>query len=561
MVRKILLEIATERFRDFGSAFFFEAYHSLDNARFLIEMGKGDDFVRNALVNWCAYALYGAPRIAGEFIGYTYNRVKEDLEKGRVTKYHLSFLFHCVSRLRDVSVSVGGYSIEMIEVEDLVGRVDGKGNETIEAWKISILSGIASVKGYEEGKKSFEELERNLSNLSGDLKDFIEIRVKLTYADLCLRNGRPEEAIKVLEVVKKKIDKLLGKSNYTDNLLKYFEINGRKRVRKAIKGSLKLHKAYYYSSLGRALMDLDKLEEAEKEFESAMKIYKDLNWEGYIKSWMFIKRIRAIRGIYEFDELYKEARERLVQLDHLTHSQIVVKYVVSKALKGEYTDLKEINHLIPHIKRITIGILRLLDVNLDKKLAIKSLKEFEVEIAFDIFVGKVLGRIDGLSLFRSNPKFYELVGYLCVEMSMMGIEIDTDDVLFFSQFLFDHRNIENLGRLLGELKSGKSLDELTKDKKAGEALSRITKITLNSQPINSQQAFARALRLYLSGSIEKAISLAENISTDIPPLPSRLFRELAKALREELNAKNEDEKAKAKEKVKSAFVRLFYLHV
>jgi len=107
--------------------------------------------------------------------------------------------------------------------------------------------------------------------------------------------------------------------------------------------------------------------------------------------------------------------------------------------------------------------------------------------------------------------------------------------------------------------------KVVRDSKKTKFLSLAFEIMDRLPPISSQQAFARILRLYLKPldrkvNLKKAIEIAEESVKLNPPLPSRLFKELAEALKEELNAEGEEEKQKAKKEVKEAIVRLFYYH-
>jgi hypothetical protein len=67
---------------------------------------------------------------------------------------------------------------------------------------------------------------------------------------------------------------------------------------------------------------------------------------------------------------------------------------------------------------------------------------------------------------------------------------------------------------------------------------------------------------YIVGDLKTAKALAESISTLLlSKVPSEIFKELAEAIDEEIKAKSDAKKEKAQEKVKIAFVKLFYYAV
>ncbi|RLI86007.1 MAG: hypothetical protein DRP01_05050 [Archaeoglobales archaeon] len=532
--RRIMLEIVTERLKEVGEAWYFETYHALENARFLIDKEGKDFWLTEALAHWCGYALQNFPAIGFRYWGFTFDVVKDAIPQ-RVSVYHLNFLFGLVSklRLREVDLSF---------VEDVLRGVEGL---DVEAWKIEILSMIASVKDYWVAKEFFENLHLNLS---GDLRDYVEIFTKLDYADMCLNWGKVEDAKGILEGLREKIDDLLSR-DWDEGILRHFEVYGRRRVRKALKGSLNSLKSSAHYKYGRALMDLDKLEKAVEEFEKAKKIYEDLKiWDGALTCESFIRRIRAIQGSYDFEDLIKKAEEVRVYIDDLTYSSIVAEFLVWKALRGEvFEDLeKELKSLNPKHRRITSGVLSVLGFEVQNVLEL--LKEFEVEVAFKRFDDMLLKPIERLSrgVLKSldNPIFNFHIG-----------EFAKGNKDTLKSFLNFFGNAIKLCKILRGfhwmLKVGVSLDELTRKGVEGKAFEILSNEILNSKPVNSAQAFARILRLYLKPldrrkNLEEAIEIAEEFKA-YPPLPSRLFKEMADALREEGD-------------VKEAVVKLFYYH-
>jgi hypothetical protein len=77
----------------------------------------------------------------------------------------------------------------------------------------------------------------------------------------------------------------------------------------------------------------------------------------------------------------------------------------------------------------------------------------------------------------------------------------------------------------------------------------------------SSQAIARTMFFYIIGDLKTAKALAEFKSSYYPKVLSEIFKELAEAIDEEIKAKSDAEKEKAQEKVKRAFVKLFYFVV
>ena len=77
----------------------------------------------------------------------------------------------------------------------------------------------------------------------------------------------------------------------------------------------------------------------------------------------------------------------------------------------------------------------------------------------------------------------------------------------------------------------------------------------------SPQSLARIMFFYITEDLETAKELAKVKTSDYPKVLNNLFKELSEAIEEELKAKSDDEKHLAKEKVKKAFVKLFYCAV
>jgi len=75
------------------------------------------------------------------------------------------------------------------------------------------------------------------------------------------------------------------------------------------------------------------------------------------------------------------------------------------------------------------------------------------------------------------------------------------------------------------------------------------------------QALARIMFFYIIDDLKTAKELAKIIYSYLPKVPSELLKELSEAIDEEIKAKSDIDKEKAEEKVKKAFVKLFYYAV
>jgi tetratricopeptide (TPR) repeat protein len=295
----------------------------------------------------------------------------------------------------------------------------------------------------------------------------------------------------------------LEKGELDDNLKRYADA-----TLTSLDETFKAYEGCIYYFYARILLDLDELDTALKYFENARKISEELNdRREVLVDEGFIRRTIALKNDeYEFDELMREVDEWIVVIDTSTYSHITSEYVISRAVKGKFNedDRKRLESLIPRHKRITLPMLSLFGIMpRDTKL----LEEFEVEEAY--------------------PRLRE---YLVMVLGLLPEFAEEMDYEY------------------AKLKVGKDLNETDFLKFAKE-------IILKEPPVNSMQAFARILRLYMDGKIGEVVEIAENEAKESSKLPSRLFRELADALRDELRKQN------AKDNVRKTFVKLFYLHI
>jgi hypothetical protein len=404
-------------------------------------------------------------------------------------------------------------------VENVLKDVESD-NDVVRAFKIMILSKIASKKPYDEAERELEGLLKDLKNLKGDLKDYVEIKVKLDQAEMCLEwagDEKKKKAKEILENVLKMIDRLLEKKDFDKDLIEFFKVLGGE-VTENIKSNLKSDKSSAHHRYAGVLMDLsepERLNDAIKHLQIAKEIYEELNLlDNALKCEGFIRRLRAIQGDYDFDEVFNKANKIKHRLDDLTYSSTVAEFLISKAVKDEFNrdHVKLLNELTPYVRRITIPMLALFPdvVRMANLTNVESLlEEFEVEVSY-LLVRKRLVRALGL-------------------MEEFAREMDLEFV---------------------RLKAGESIENTT-------FLDPAKEIILNAPPVWSTQALARILRLYLNGEYTKAIDIAEEEAKEYSKLLSILFKELAQALREELNSPNDQ---RAKQKVREAFVKLFYYH-
>jgi hypothetical protein len=75
------------------------------------------------------------------------------------------------------------------------------------------------------------------------------------------------------------------------------------------------------------------------------------------------------------------------------------------------------------------------------------------------------------------------------------------------------------------------------------------------------QALARIMFFYIINDLETAEELAKITNPYFPKVPREFLKELSEAIEEEIKAKSNIDEEKAKEKVKKAFVKLFYYTV
>ena len=498
-VRKIMLEIMTKELEDVGATARM-AYFSLKNAKFLWEKRDGIDvrWVSECLAYWCGFALQSFPNLGLLFKDIALKAVEEGVKlRGNQRKY-LRFLYYLVGRLRAIERDV-------TEFEEMLERFEG--DEIIETEKMIIKSMIISKKPYIKAESEFKELMSKLDKLKGNLRNYVEIAIKLNWVETLLSWNKAEEAKELLEGVMKSVEGLLNKAD--KNLIEYFKAY-EGDARKKLEESLRLRKASAYYNYAKALMmlarytDRDKLEETTKYFEEARKIYEESeNSSEALKCLSRICKVRAVMGEYDFKDVFEKTKDIIHTLDDFTYSGVVAEYLISK----DRIESKElVEGLTPYFRRIALPMLHLKSVK--RVDAIRLLEEFEVEIAY--------------------PNLRESLAKILSLLSKSAWKMDEE----FERF-----------------KRGKSLHNT-------EFLPLAKEVILRLPPISSLQAFARVLRLYLlyldqhdESYLNKALEIAESEAKAYSNLPSSLFVYLAEAL-----------KSLDKAKVVDAFMRLFYCH-
>lgn len=486
------------------------------------------------LTMWCRFALSKFPRLGYVFEGLTLECVDLGFGVGGDAEVYLSFLYALVERLK-----LRGYSEKVDYVERLVRGIEG--NDIVNARKLEILSVVARIK---EDVDEIRGLKGEAEKLPEDLGDFVKAFINLDLADVYLGRGNVSKALEVLKENEEILKSFKGLSE-KDLLVRYFKVYGGDPVRIAEK-SLKDAKAGTYYNSAIASVALGNFDEALRYFERAKSIYEEL--EDYAKALKcegFKERIKFIRdGKADFGRIVKMAEEKIVHIDPLDYSSYIAQDIVYKAFLGLKFEREEIEN--PFIRRITKGFLALLGYE-DLNAGIRSLEEFEVEVGFEGFRRKYLFSMFNASgwlfkLLKRNPVFK----FHLREFSKRFDENFEDKLKKFlesAQLLCII--VENFYQ---RLKGGESLEDLKKDKK-GLIFKFVAERILTEDPSYSDQALARILRLYLSNDVEGAKALSERVAKAYPPLLSKLFKELSEALG-----------SGDKEKIKLAFLKLFYLH-
>jgi len=504
------------------------------------------------LALWCGFALQGFPSLGLKIEDLTLGAVALGVKIGGDVNQYLYFLWHLVNMIR-----LRGFSGKVPLVKNLVESING--DEVVKAWKLMILSTVASiVMNVEELKKLKNEAE----DLPKGLRDFVKVRINLRMAEVYLEI----DSRRALEVLKENVEIL---NNLTiDNVdLKLFEVLSGSPMKKA-ELSLKFLRSLTHYNLAMALMDLGELEEAIRNFKTAEKIYDKLSFANALKCKNLIEKINFItNGKADFDGILKKAEEKIVLINPLDYSCYIAESVIYRAFEGLKFEEKV---MIPEIWRITDGYLAMLGFG-DVDKAIKSLEEFEVEVAFVYKLDEILPEIMKAIQEREVDGIKEIEGF------------DDQTLGFFEEF-FKSFVVGVLMKCHERLKRGESIDEIAKglDKDAIEKLHNeiskhiqldldelkdvidllfdlanevikifkgIAEVILNDEPITSQQALARILRIYIIGKLEEAKTLAKLVAKKYGPLLSKLFKELANAL-----------EIKDEEKIKVSFLKLFYIH-
>ncbi|WP_457550309.1 hypothetical protein [Archaeoglobus sp.] len=282
--------------------------------------------------------------------------------------------------------------------------------------------------------------------------------------------------------------------------------------------------------LGRAYMNEDELKEAKMYFEKTLDYSREISDKLACKS--RLGRIRVIEG-YEFrwnvkggevtfNDLWNICRENLIRLTPELVAGICAEYLVSEVVNGrgeiDENDLNYVKKLYPDAFSILSGILYLFE-SIDKREALNELKNLDL-------------------------KWFESKISDATNRGEYGKAVALEEVKMHVEELYDSA-VNPLKKREFDLRKKIEIE-------VGKKGYQVWQVTFDSR-----QTLARIMMFYITKDLEFAKKLAEHVSsaTNIK-LHNRLFKELAEAIEREMNG---DENAR--DDVKKAFVKFFYLHV
>jgi len=511
VIREVLLRIMTADCEKYGGCTLRMLFYALENIEWLKERKI---FKLKEALFWGGMALGIMP-----FTGFQFKEVVEDLwEKEEHDDEILLYASAYAHRLVEHGKHMFGGPEEYLRLVKFAEKFMEKEtkDDAVLCHRAMAYSSSAyglSYSGLEEHAKECLSKANEIIESMSELKELAEFYFYLDKAGIEeITGGNPFESLKKSEECLKKLEK----TEITGAMKRFLKLAGGE-VEEAFKEQLNGIYTAIYSCLAGAYMDADEMEEARKCFEKALGHSEDVDDELVFKSYLgkieVIERYKFEWKVREekisFKDLWDGCKGNLWKLTAEYIAGTCAEYLASEIVKGEFKreDL-EYAKLHPYAFSLLNGIGCIFGF-IDKHDALKELKELDLRwLPVDIRNSGEPARL--IEIKKHVEELYN---------SVLGLTRKEEYELI--------KEIEVIG---------------------GKPTWCII--------FSSWQALARIMLFYIVNDLRYAQKLAEYASEAYTKLLNRLFKELAEAIKREIEGDKN-----AKEEVKRAFVKLFYYHI
>ena len=521
IIREVLLDILDKEYEELGEFTDRMILFSLDNIKWLF--GKGIIKPKSAFI-WCGIALEHEPQHVKKFLDEIILKICNKINISDFDDNMILYFLHFIWKL----VEWGDGLFENEDYKDKISEIISKTKEirrednVILSWKISIYSSYAIGlirRGFtEEYKKYLKEAEEILMRIKKPLELLSRIQFLHNKAIICIyyESDKKLEKIEKEKLLKKVIGyleeclELLENLKFECEYAKFYKPLGgspEEKFKEDI-NDLKLS-VYYYLGLANLKIDLGK---SKYYFKKCLNFDLTVIWE--LSVYSCIRTIEVIENYSDeteektFEDIWKICEKNITKVDNEWITRTCAQYLIWKILNDKF-------------KKFTDYDKSLLDY-LDLKTTTKTL-------------------------------FYGLSWILGYKLKDLKEIIETLKNCDLSIFPNDINNLEEIKIGVKEMYNS----FLNGNKKYYGRYKRL----VWDKAYKFTQALTRIMFFYIINDLETAKKLAKAKSLEYPKIPSELFKELSEAIEEEIKAKSDNEKHLAKEKVKKAFVKLFYFAV
>ena len=524
IVREVLLDIMTKFFEKAGRATSRMLWYALEHVEWL--KSNGVYKLKEALF-WGESALHSMPARGFEFrkaVEDLWRKVEHDDE---ITLYASAYAWQLVEFGKGMTSTSDAESyLAFVELAEKLME-DETDDDVVLCHRAETYSSIASGlskfdlkyknKNCEDYLKKAEEMIKKIKS-----KSMLNVAKRRLHIGKAVIKEKPIENLEKAENYLKELEKV----GLTEKMKRYLKPLGGGPDEKFKKVQLREWHKIVHAELGRAYMDEDELDEAKRYFKKALDHSK--NVDGKLASQSYLGRISVIEDYkfkwnvegkeFTFKDLWKTCKENLIELTPECIAGICAEHLVSEIVSGEKIEEEELKYVKLDSDAFSLlkGIACLFRL-IDKRKAVKELKNLELR-KFELKIASA----------NAEGNYYKA-------LALEEIKSYVEELYNFSTDPSNRRDYEIRKRIGIEIWRERS---------------KVWQITFDSM-----QALARIIMFYIAKDLEYAKKLAEQKSSAYFKLPNRLFKELADAIEREM--KGDD----AKEDVKKAFVKLFYLHV
>jgi len=510
-IREVLLKIMTAEVEKYGDYTRRMLSCALENIEWLKER---EIFKLKEVLFWSGMALAGMPST-----GFQFREVVEDLweregHDDEILLYAAAYAYQLVEYGKLMFSSSEEY-LELVKLAEKLMRGETE-DDVVLCWRAMAYSSLAyglARNGLEEHAEEYLSKANEIIESMSELKELARSYFYLDKAEIeQIAGENPFESLEKSEECLRKLEK----TEITDAMRRFLKLLGGE-VEGAFKVQLdRIYRAICFSR-GRAHMNADEIEEARKCFEDALEHSEDIGDELAAKHYLgrmeVMERYKFEWKVREkkisFKDLWDDCKSNLWRLAAEYIAGICAEYLVSEIVKGEFKRENLEYAKSHHYAFSLLNGIECIFGFVDKRDALKELRELDLRL----FPAGVRSSEEAARLMKVKKHVEELYNS-ALDLTGRG------------RYEIIKKEIEVMGEPIWRTAFG------------------------------SDQALVRIMLFYIANDLEYAQKLAEYASEVYSKLSSRLFKELAEAIKREREGDKD-----AREEVKKAFVKLFYYHV